>query len=71
MDTNLETKGLVPLIINIAHTMGMSVIAEGIETTQQLTQLRALGCNFGQGFLFAEALATEEATQLIAMLPHW
>ena len=71
MDSTLETTGLVPLIINIAHTMGMSVTAEGIETIQQLAQLRALGCNFGQGFLFAEALAVQEATQMIAMSPHW
>jgi diguanylate cyclase (GGDEF)-like protein len=71
MDSNLETKGLVPLIINIAHTMGISVTAEGIETTQQLAQLRALDCNLGQGFLFAEALPAEKAAQLIALSLHW
>ncbi|MBW4657154.1 MAG: EAL domain-containing protein [Drouetiella hepatica Uher 2000/2452] len=71
MDSNLETTDLIPLIINIAQTMGMNVTGEGIETSQQLAQLRALGCNFGQGFLFSEALAAQEATQLIAQSPRW
>ena len=46
--------GVVPLIINIARTMGMQVIAEGIENRVQLKQLQQLGCEYGQGYLFSK-----------------
>jgi EAL domain-containing protein (putative c-di-GMP-specific phosphodiesterase class I) len=71
MNGSPETLGLTPLIINIAHTMGMTVTAEGIETPQQLEQLRSLNCNFGQGYLFAKPLEATQATQLIATDPWW
>lgn len=58
--------GLIPAIISIAKTMGMSVIAEGIETSQQLAQLQALNCNFGQGYLFSKPLKAERVIDLIA-----
>ncbi len=44
------------LIINLAQELGMGTIAEGIETEEQLINLRKLKCAFGQGFLFAKAL---------------
>jgi EAL domain-containing protein (putative c-di-GMP-specific phosphodiesterase class I) len=46
--------------------MGMSAIAEGIETTQQLNQLKTLGCDFGQGYLFSQPVEAQRATELIA-----
>ncbi|MBW4691182.1 MAG: EAL domain-containing protein [Lyngbya sp. HA4199-MV5] len=52
MGEQSDELGLVPLIINIAHKMGMNVVAEGIETQQQLDHLRALDCDFAQGFFF-------------------
>ena len=66
MNGSPEGLGLVPLIINMAHAMGMSVVAEGIETTQQLAQLCALQCDFGQGYLFAQPLRVQAAIALIA-----
>lgn len=57
--------GIVPLIINIAKTMNMQVIAEGIENEVQLRQLQQLDCQSGQGFLFERAVPAERA---IAML---
>lgn len=44
----------------------MTVVADGIETTSQLEQLQALGCDFGQGYLFAPPLAP---SQLAACFP--
>jgi diguanylate cyclase (GGDEF)-like protein len=41
-------------IVMLAHNLGMEVIAEGVETTQQLAQLRALDCEYGQGYLFSK-----------------
>lgn len=65
LDGTQENLGLVPLIVNIAQTMGISVVAEGIETPQQLTQLQALNCGFGQGFLFSKPLESEQALSLL------
>ena len=44
---------IVASIMSLAHAMGLHVIAEGIETPEQVSDLRALGCSVGQGFLFA------------------
>ena len=57
--------GIVPLIINMAETMRMGVIAEGIENMTQLRQLQKLGCKHGQGFLFQEALPANQARSLL------
>ena len=51
-----DSLAIVPLIINMSKTMGMDVIAEGIENITQLKQLQKLGCKKGQGFLFHKAL---------------
>jgi len=58
-------RSIVEAIIGLAHGLGISVVAEGIETTEQLEALRALGCDIGQGYLFAAALVPEEAGRLI------
>ncbi|QIZ69798.1 putative bifunctional diguanylate cyclase/phosphodiesterase [Oxynema aestuarii] len=71
LDGSPHNLGLIPAIISIAQTMGMSVIAEGIETVEQLTQLRALKCNYSQGFLFSQPLKAQEAIALLTMAPQW
>lgn len=57
--------GIVPLIISMAETMKMQVIAEGIEDVTQLRQLQNLGCKYGQGFLFQKALPARRAVELL------
>ena len=67
-----DSLGIVPLIVNIAKTMNMQVVAEGIETLTQLMQMQALGCEYGQGFLFQKALPADEAIALLSRpLDHW
>jgi len=51
--TNHENRALVTAMIAMAKALGLTVVAEGIETRAQLAQLRAFGCDFGQGYLFA------------------
>ena len=48
-----EGAAIVSAVVHLGHALGLSVTAEGVETTQQLSELRALGCDLGQGFYFA------------------
>jgi diguanylate cyclase (GGDEF)-like protein len=57
---------IVRSTIALAHSLGLRVIAEGIENKCQLQRLRTLGCEYGQGFLFSPPLATEDAQLLLA-----
>ena len=66
--SNLE---IVGTIITLAHSLGVDVTAEGIETAEQLAQLRELGCEYGQGYFFSPALDTEATEALIIAQPQW
>lgn len=57
---NLET---IQMIVTLAHSLGMDVVAEGVETPEQLEKLRELGCNFVQGYLFSHPIDSEAASQ--------
>ncbi len=57
---------IIQAILALAHSLGMSTIAEGIETNDQLERLRALGCDYGQGWWFSKALDRHAATALLA-----
>ncbi|MGI8998028.1 MAG: EAL domain-containing protein [Pyrinomonadaceae bacterium] len=61
-----ENSEIVRTIITLAHTLGMDVVAEGVETPEQLSQLRALHCGSAQGNLFSPALSAAAAEQLLA-----
>jgi len=63
--------GLIPPIIQIGQTLNMKVVAEGIETPEQLDILRQLHCDFGQGYWFAKPLNIREATALLQSNPQW
>ncbi|MGB3535814.1 MAG: EAL domain-containing protein [Microcoleaceae cyanobacterium] len=71
LDGTPENVKLVSVILGIAQTMNMSVIAEGIETQQQLVQLRSLDCNLGQGYYFSEPLPPEKAIKLATEQSKW
>jgi diguanylate cyclase (GGDEF)-like protein/PAS domain S-box-containing protein len=57
---------LVRSIVKLGQTLHMEVLAEGIETTEQLTKLRAIDCRLGQGFHFSPALPADEVIELLA-----
>jgi diguanylate cyclase (GGDEF)-like protein/PAS domain S-box-containing protein len=56
MQTDRSANDMVEMIITLAHKMNLYVIAEGIETVRQFERLRELGCEFGQGYYFSQAL---------------
>lgn len=66
-----ENVAIVRTIVALAHALGMDVIAEGVETAAQLARLRAIGCEYGQGYFFAKPLPSEAATALMASEPQW
>ena len=45
---------IIRTIVALAHNLGMDIIAEGVETAQQLAQLKALGCEYAQGYYFGK-----------------
>lgn len=68
MDVSPECLEIVRSIITLAKSLGMEVVAEGVEQEAQLAQLRELGCHAVQGFLLARPLHAEEAIALLAAL---
>ena len=56
---------IVRTIATLAHDLGKGLVAEGIETPDQLARLRAMGCEFGQGWLFARAMDAAQAEALL------
>jgi len=65
MDGGAQGLGIVGAIIDLAHGLGMAVVAEGIETVTQRDALRQLGCDYGQGFLFSRPVSADAAFALL------
>ncbi|PPS40995.1 EAL domain-containing protein [Chroococcidiopsis sp. TS-821] len=70
-DTNLDSLDIFATIVTLAHSLGVDVTAEGIETAQQLARIRELHCEYGQGNYFSLPVDSEAATALIAQQPQW
>jgi diguanylate cyclase (GGDEF)-like protein len=54
-------------VIDMARSLGLAVVAEGVETDEQLALLAAEGCNYYQGFLFAEPVGVDELVRLVTL----
>lgn len=65
MTDSEENNEIVHTIVKLAQNLKMQVIAEGIETDEQLAQLNQLNCGFGQGYLFAKPMEAERAAEFI------
>ena len=66
LDTSPRSRVIVETITEMAHRMGMRVVAEGIERHDQLAMIRKAGCDYAQGFLFAPGLEAADAENLAA-----
>jgi EAL domain-containing protein (putative c-di-GMP-specific phosphodiesterase class I) len=60
-----EEGPIVAAMVALGHALGLSVVAEGVETDAQLTALRSLGCDGAQGFLFGRPVPEEEVNALL------
>jgi EAL domain-containing protein (putative c-di-GMP-specific phosphodiesterase class I) len=61
-----EDTALAHAIVKLSHTLQLHTVAEGIEQAEQAAHLASLGCQDGQGFLFARPLNPEAMTELLA-----
>ncbi|HEU4479220.1 MAG TPA: EAL domain-containing protein [Pyrinomonadaceae bacterium] len=65
ISTDPEVTAIVTAIITLAHALKLNVIAEGVETEEQLKFLRSLGCDEVQGFLFSKPISADEFTAML------
>jgi EAL domain-containing protein (putative c-di-GMP-specific phosphodiesterase class I) len=68
MDTDKETFEIVRIILMLAHSLGLKVVAEGTETAAQVEELRNLDCEFAQGYFFAKPADHESNQTLLEKL---
>ena len=66
-----DSRAIVETILNLANSLGIGVVAEGIETADQVDRLRRMQCPHGQGFWFSRPLSVSAAEELIASSPSW
>jgi diguanylate cyclase (GGDEF)-like protein/PAS domain S-box-containing protein len=71
MASENEDFEIVRTIISLAHILGMTVVAEGIELPDQARKLIRLGCNQGQGYLFSAPLSPDKIIPLLTAEPVW
>ena len=64
MSAGNDSADIVKAIVEMAHSLRLKVIAEGVETEEQLSQLRELGCNSVQGFLFSRPVSATIAREI-------
>lgn len=71
MEENSENGEIVRTVIALAKALNLKVVAEGIESIHQFHQLRILGCEYGQGYLFSKPLPVNEIERLLKDNTRW
>jgi len=70
--TNPDASAITRAIVAVGHQLGLRVIAEGIETREQLRLLRLMGCDAAQGYLFCAPVPLDELPDHLARIAeHW
>ncbi|MDJ1181249.1 EAL domain-containing protein [Roseofilum sp. BLCC_M91] len=64
VESNNKSCSICQAIVNLSKTLGMTVVAEGIETDEHLQALKSFGCTYGQGYFFSRPVPLEEAIAL-------
>jgi diguanylate cyclase (GGDEF)-like protein len=65
LGADTEDAAIVTAIINLAHSLGLQTVADGVENKDQVDELRALGCDVGQGFYFARPRPSDAIAELL------
>ena len=61
-----QDRAIVAAVVDLAHAFGLTTVAEGVETAEQLAELRALGCELAQGYLWSRPMPPAEAAAWMA-----
>jgi diguanylate cyclase (GGDEF)-like protein len=69
MERNAEHRAIVASVIQLGHQLGLTVVAEGVETEEVRDDLVALGCDTMQGYLFARPVPAHDAVRLLETTP--
>ena len=69
LDGSAEWSAITEAVIRLSQVLHLTTVAEGIETVEQAGELMMLGCDTGQGYLFAKPLPAEELTELMTARP--
>jgi diguanylate cyclase (GGDEF)-like protein/PAS domain S-box-containing protein len=67
----MEDDEIIRTILTLGRNLGLKVVAEGVETAEQVKKLQNLGCEFAQGFFFTDAVTAQVATDLLAAKKCW
>ena len=65
IDTSGAESEIIQAVVQLAHSLHIDVVAEGVETAQQAHHLQALGCEYAQGYLFSKPLEAAESEKLL------
>ncbi|HEX2575420.1 MAG TPA: EAL domain-containing protein, partial [Aquihabitans sp.] len=66
MTERADDEVIISSVLGLAQALGLHVVAEGIEEPEQLERLAAMGCEYGQGYLFGRSLPVDDALALVA-----
>jgi diguanylate cyclase (GGDEF)-like protein/PAS domain S-box-containing protein len=67
----MEDDEIIRTILTLGRNLGLKMVAEGVETAEQVKRLQELGCEFAQGYYFSVPITAQEATDLIAAKHSW
>jgi len=68
MVSNTESREIVKTILRLGRNLGIEVVAEGVETAEQVSLLQSLGCEYAQGYFFSEPLDQSGVAQTLLLL---
>lgn len=66
-----DAQAIVRTIVALARSLNLKVVAEGVERTEELQVLKALGCDFGQGYFFSRPTSFDAVVDLLQQDPRW
>ena len=68
LESSREDSAIVAAVISMGRALGLNVVAEGVETEEQIRQLRIMGCRLAQGYLFSRPVAVDGVAELLSNL---
>jgi EAL domain-containing protein (putative c-di-GMP-specific phosphodiesterase class I) len=65
MENSGESRAIVQMIMSLGHSLGMKMVAEGVETAKQVSLLKSLGCEYAQGYFFSKPIDQEGMVEVL------